>query len=298
MKLQTAKPFLELNSSSSENWINRLEHSVGLLGWPYDGTTSFRPGTRFGPTAAREASFGIETYCPILDRDYTDGSNCLDLGDLPFSTGSIAGLGAEVFDWLRHLPPHLKILLVGGEHSLTYYPVKALLERYPNLRIIQLDAHTDLRKEYLEDPLSHASVFYRIKNLLKDPQSQLCQYGIRSGTQEEFRWMKENKTLVSSEEELWDRLKSFGQAPIYLSVDLDFFDPSLVSGTGTPEAGGPDYRFFERFLDQARSLNLVGADVMELSPSWDSTGVSSTVAAKVIRSLLILMQRSFGDDKG
>lgn len=259
---------------------------VGLFGVPYDGTTSFRPGTRFGPAAIREVSSGLETYCPQLDRDLEDLAFA-DLGavDIPFgapepvveavrqATEAVLGLG-------------LKPLMLGGEHSISSGAVAAVARQHPDLVLVQLDAHADLRQEWLGAHHSHACAMRRCLEVL--PSQQLLQIAIRSGTREEFSELRQSGRLVAIDA-IAERLRPLRGKPLYLTVDLDWFDPAVMAGTGTPEPGGFLWSHFTELVAELRHHQLVAADVVELAPQLDPSGVSSVLAAKVVRSLLLLL---------
>ena len=260
---------------------------IGLFGVPYDGTTSFRPGTRFGPAAIREVSQGLETYCPQLEMDLEDLAFA-DLGavDIPFgapepvveavqqATGTVLDLG-------------LKPLMLGGEHSISSGAVAAVAEQHPDLVLVQLDAHADLREEWLGARHSHACAMRRCLEVL--PSGDLLQLAIRSGTRDEFQELQSSGRRITDAAALQQALKPLQGKPIYLTVDLDWFDPAVLPGTGTPEPGGFLWRDFAAVVDVLREHRLVAADVVELAPQLDTSGISSVLAAKVTRSLLLLL---------
>ena len=261
--------------------------SVGLFGVPYDGTTSFRPGTRFGPAAIREVSNGLETYCPQLNLDLEDLAFA-DLGaiDIPF------GAPEPVVAMVREattavLGQGLKPLMLGGEHSISSGAVAAVAERYPDLLLVQLDAHADLRDEWLGARHSHACAMRRCLDVL--PSGDLLQLAIRSGTKEEFSELQRTGRRMANVAALGEALASAQGRPIYLTVDLDWFDPAVLPGTGTPEPGGYRWQDFAELVHVLRPHHLVAADVVELAPQLDGSGVSSVLAAKVTRSLLLLL---------
>ena len=267
---------------------------VSLLGVPYDGTCCFRPGARFGPSAIREDSYGIETYCPQLDLDLED-INFTDIGSLDVPLGD-AELTLDYISDATNilLKNNLKPLIIGGEHSITIGIIKSIITNYPDLIMLQLDAHADLRDEWLGSKLSHACTMKRCLEIL--PSKKIFQIGIRSGTKSEFLEMNNSKRLIQhtlgeNAKSLEKALKSFKGRPIYLTFDLDWFDPSVMPGTGTPEPGGYFWGDFAAIVNVIKSHNLIGADVVELSPKLDNTGISSILAAKVIRSLIMLLDK-------
>ena len=260
---------------------------VGLFGVPYDGTTSFRPGTRFGPAAIRDVSNGLETYCPQLDLDLEDLAFA-DLGavDIPF------GAPEPVLEAVRDstqavLNRGLRPLMLGGEHSITAGAVAAVARRHPDLVLVQLDAHADLRDSWLGSHHSHACAMRRCLEVL--PSQQLFQLSIRSGTRVEFEELHSSGRLMADVEALATALEPLRGRPLYLTVDLDWFDPAVLPGTGTPEPGGYLWSDFAALVDVLRRHQLVAADVVELAPQLDPSGVSSVLAAKVTRSLLLLL---------
>ena len=260
---------------------------VGLFGVPYDGTTSFRPGTRFGPAAIREVSQGLETYCPQLDLDLEDLTYA-DLGavDIPFGAPEPV-VNAVQQATTAVLDLGLNPLMLGGEHSISSGAVAAVANQHPDLVLVQLDAHADLREEWLGARHSHACAMRRCLEIL--PSQTLFQLAIRSGTREEFNELHESGRLMPSIDALQQALAPLKGKPIYLTVDLDWFDPAVLPGTGTPEPGGFLWRDFAAVVDLLRGHRLVAADVVELAPHLDSSGVSSVLAAKVTRSLILLM---------
>ena len=257
---------------------------VGLFGVPYDGTTSFRPGTRFGPAAIREVSSGLESYCPQLDLDLEDLAFA-DLGalDIPFGAPEPVVMAVQRATEAV-LALGLKPLMLGGEHSISSGAVAAVAAQHPDLVLVQLDAHADLREEWLGARHSHACAMRRCLEVL--PSQQLLQIAIRSGTREEFSELRATGRLVAIEQ-LVQTLQPLRGKPIYLTVDLDWFDPAVLPGTGTPEPGGFMWNHFAELITELSQHNLVAADVVELAPMLDPSGVSSVLAAKVVRSLLL-----------
>ena len=260
---------------------------IVLYGAPFDGTTSYRPGTRFGSNAIRRESYGLETYSPYQDADLTDCSIC-DTGDIELIIGETkTALGqiearAEAFLRDGKLP-----FLLGGEHLVTLPAVRAAFRKYPDLRIVHFDAHADLRSDYLGNPLSHACVLRRCQEFLGD--GKIFQFGIRSGDREEFRWgaghVRTQRYDFSGLSEVLDNLKEY---PVYFTLDLDVLDPSVFPGTGTPEPGGVSFDELRRAATEVCArCRLVGCDVNELSPAYDPSGSSTAVACKVVREMLL-----------
>ena len=262
--------------------------NVVLFGAPFDGTTSFRPGTRFAPSTIRPDSYGLETYSPYLDLDLSD-YKLSDIGDvdLPFgnTTRALTLLNETATTIIK---ADKKPLMIGGEHLVSLPVIKALSRRYPDLHIIHFDAHTDLREDYLGEPLSHASVIRRAWDLLGD--GRIFQFGIRSGLKSEFEWAKSHTSLQRfNTNGLLETITALKGKPVYLTIDLDVLDPSIFPGTGTPEPGGITMKELLDALIALKELPLVGADIVELSPHYDTSGVSTAVACKIIREVSLLL---------
>lgn len=266
-----------------------LDARIVLYGAPFDSTTSYRPGARFGSHAIRSESYGLESYSPYQDRDLLDCA-VFDSGDLELPIGDASLVLEEIEARAAQILQDGKLpFLLGGEHLVTLGAVRAVHRRYPDLRILHFDAHADLREDYLGVKLSHACVLRRCWELLGD--GKINQFGIRSGDREEFLWGAEH---VSTHKFDFDGLQktvaSLGDAPVYLTVDLDVLDPSIFPGTGTPEAGGVGFLDLLRALSTVcASANIVGCDANELAPNLDPSGVSTAVACKVVRELLLAL---------
>ena len=266
--------------------------SIVLYGAPFDSTTSFRPGARFGPSAIRKESFGLETYSPYQDKDLTDYA-LFDSGDIELCFGDTNRALADIQARAEIIFDDGKVpLLIGGEHLVTLGAVRAAAVRYPDLHIIHFDAHADLRSDYLGAELSHACVLRRCHDLLGD--GRIHQFCIRSGEREEFRFANEHtdmhKFTTEGLNETAAELKK-SNAPVYFTIDLDCLDPSVFPGTGTPEAGGITFLQLLDAIKIAAECNIIGADVNELAPMLDTSGVSTAVACKVLRELLLALSK-------
>ena len=257
-----------------------------LLGIPYEGTACFRKGAASGPDAIRQVSDGLESYSPVLDRDL-QSSPFTDLGNLVLDGGHPEAIAAQVRDACGHLfSQQTTPVLLGGEHSFTPGAVGAALQVRPGLAVLQLDAHADLREQWTGTRWSHACAMRRVLELI--PREKLLQCGIRSGTAEEFKELRGSECLVSPEAAgLRQALTSLGMAPLYLTLDLDLFDPAVLPGTGTPEPGGIDWSTFVELMQVIPWERVVACDIVELAPTLDPTGCSSLLAAKVVREILL-----------
>lgn len=261
---------------------------IVLFGAPYDGTSSYRAGSRFAGSAMRSESFAIETYSPYQDKDLGEIA-VFDAGDLELAFGNTARALDEIETFVRQVLDDGKMpVMLGGEHLVTLGAVRAVRDKYPHVHIIHFDAHTDLRDDYLGEKLSHATVMRRVWELLGD--GRVFQFGIRSGDKSEFEWAKghvfTNRFNLEALPEVVERLKG---VPVYVTIDLDVMDPSIFPGTGTPEAGGVSFKELLEGILLFSGLDIVGCDVNELAPGLDTSGVSTAVACKVLRELLLVV---------
>ena len=271
---------------------NFEEASIVLYGAPFDSTTSFRPGARFGPSAMRYESFGLETYSPYQDKDLIDIS-VFDSGDLELCFGSSEIALSDIQKRAEEILKAEKFpLLLGGEHLVTLGAVRAAAAKYPDLHIIHFDAHADLRDDYLGAKLSHACVLRRCHEIVGD--GHIHQFCIRSGEREEFQFASRHTDFhpftFEGLEETVRELKE-KQVSVYFTIDLDCMDPSVFPGTGTPEAGGVSFLELLKAIRTVSQANLVGADVNELAPMLDASGVSTATACKVLRELLLAIAK-------
>ena len=274
-------PFLD------RNWIGQNEDygssNIVMLGLPFDGTVSYRCGSRFAPEQIRLASWGLEDYSPRFDKHLQD-VNFHDAGDLEFPLGntykSLDIIEQNVEDIYMD---GKRVVGIGGEHLLTLPEIKAVSKFYKDLAVVHFDAHTDLREEYLGEEMSHSAVIRHVSKIVG--AENIKQIGIRSGMKEEWEFMKKHRTLISEFSGL-DVLKN---KKIFVTVDLDVLDPSVMPGTGTPESGGFSFNQLIEWFEYLKDFDIVGADVVELAPDYDASGVSTAVATKVIRELLMIM---------
>lgn len=262
---------------------------IAILGLPFDGTCSYKPGCRFGPQSIRDASWGLEEYCPELDAEL-DGEKIEDLGDLRLPISGASRVVDQIYETASELLANNKRLMCfGGEHLVTYPLVKAYAEKYPEITLLHFDAHADLRDNYLGERLSHAAAISLCLSVI-DPDS-LKQFGIRSGTRDEFDLIRKHETLHPVNAEGAAKALSGSTGPLYITVDIDVFDPGLAPGTGTPEPGGVSYSDFSSCLRgiAAAGRPIVGCDVVEVSPPCDPAGITAVLGAKIARRLLMLM---------
>lgn len=264
------------------------ESDFVIFGAPFDSTTSYRPGTRFASAAIRNESYGIETYSPYQDKDLEDIS-VFDGGDLELPFGSPERALTQIRKFTEQILKDGKCpFMIGGEHLVTLGAVEAVFSKYPDLHILQFDAHTDLRKEYLGVEKSHATVIRRCHDLVGD--GHIFQFGIRSGERDEFMWAKEHTYLHKFNfDTLEDIVEQLQGKPVYFTLDLDVLDPSQFPGTGTPEAGGVTFLQLMDALKLVSKLNVVALDISELSPPYDTSGASTAMACKLVREILLYL---------
>lgn len=260
---------------------------IVMFSAPFDSTTSFRPGTRFGPNAIRNESYGIETFSPYMNKDLTE-KHIIDIGDLDI----VYGNSRETLNIIKNatskiLKDDKKPILIGGEHLVSLGSIEACFEENKEMVLLHFDAHADLRDEYLGEELSHATVIRRAWDLLGD--GKIYQFGIRSGDKSEFEWSNKHTHMEKfNYSTLKDVIEDIKDKPIYVSIDLDVLDPSVFPGTGTPEAGGIFFQDIINILKQLIGLNIVGFDLVELAPNYDNSGISTAMAVKILREVLLI----------
>lgn len=263
------------------------QSKVVVVGAPLDQTTSFRPGTRIGPGRIRELSYGLEDYSPYLN-DSLNEKSFYDLGDIELPLGNL-NKSLEMIELTAHqIVKDGKIpLFIGGEHLITYPVIKQVASKYPKMKVIHFDAHADLRDSFFGERLSHATVLRRVCECIQD--KHLYQFGIRSGVEEEFEFAKEhvNTFLVDVKEPFLNSFEQFKDFPVYVTFDIDVIDPAYAPGTGTQEPGGCTSKEVFEIIKTFRELEIVGFDLVEVSPPLDFSERTCLLAAKIIRELLI-----------
>lgn len=269
------------------------EADIVLFGAPFDSTTSYRPGARFGSSAIRHESYGLETYSPYQNLDLTD-YKIFDSGDIELCFGSAEAALKDIEDRADRILKDGKLpVMVGGEHLVTLGMVRSALKRWPDMHVIHFDAHADLREDYLGVRLSHACVIRRCQELMGD--GRIHQFCIRSGKRAEFEFAKKHtqmhcfnlEGLTALVEELEQK-----NTPVYFTVDLDCLDPSAFPGTGTPEAGGISFTELLEGIVKVSKTNVVAADINELAPMLDTSGASTALACKVLREMLLALLKN------
>ncbi|EOR24095.1 agmatinase [Cytobacillus oceanisediminis] len=273
-----------------KSFPNYEESQVVLYGMPMDWTVSFRPGSRFGPARIREVSVGLEEYSPYLDRELEE-VKYFDAGDIPLPFGNPQRSLDMIEEFVGKVLGDNKFPLgMGGEHLVSWGVFQAMYKKYPDLAIIHMDAHTDLRDEYEGEPLSHSTPIKKVANLI-GPKN-VYSFGIRSGMKEEFQWAKEVGMHISKFEvlePLKEILPTLAGRPVYVTIDIDVLDPAHAPGTGTVDAGGiTSKELLASIHEIARSnVQVVGADLVEVAPIYDPSEQTANTASKLIREMIL-----------
>ncbi|MFD2170292.1 agmatinase [Tumebacillus lipolyticus] len=268
---------------------NYEEATAVIYGMPMDWTVSFRAGTRLGPQRVREVSILLEEYSPYLDKHLEEVAY-FDAGDVPLSFGNPARSVEQLYDYVKQLLADGKFPLgIGGEHLVSWGPVRAVQEKYPDLVVVQFDAHADLREDYEGEPYSHATVLRKVCDVVGP--NNVYQFGIRSGTREEFKYGRENTNFYPFDvlEPLQGVIDELKGRPIYLTIDIDVVDPAEAPGTGTLDAGGITARelFKALYLMRDAGLNIVAFDLVEIAPVYDPSEKTQILASKIVREVLL-----------
>ncbi len=272
---------------STENYEDA---SIVMVGVPMDFTCSFRPGTRFGPQKIREISIGIEEYSIYMDKSLEDYTY-FDSGDLDLPFGNVEKSLEIIGQATKEILEDNKFpLFIGGEHLISVPVIKEVYNKYGDeLIVIHFDAHADLREGYLGCPNSHASAVRRLVDFM--PGKNIYQFGIRSGTKEEFEYAKANTNMFTVEvlEPLKKVVHKFKGRPVHFTLDIDVVDPAYANGTGTPEPGGISSKELIQALEVMKDLSIVGFDIVEVSPHYDQSDRTALLAAKIIRDMIMIV---------
>ncbi|APH03337.1 agmatinase [Bacillus weihaiensis] len=266
------------------------ESEAVIYGMPMDWTVSYRPGSRFGPSRIREVSIGLEEYSPYLDKEL-DEVKYFDAGDIPLPFGNPQKSIEMIEEYIDKLLAEDKYPLgMGGEHLVSWPVMKAMYKKYPDLAIIHMDAHTDLRDDYEGEPLSHSTPIKKIADLIGP--TNVYSFGIRSGMKEEFKWAKEVGMHISKFEvlePLKEILPTLAGRPVYVTIDIDVLDPAHAPGTGTVDAGGITSRELLASIHAIANsgVRVVGSDLVEVAPIYDPSEQTANTASKIIREMIL-----------
>lgn len=285
--MEAIKQYLEQKAFFMDSCTEPDKSNKVLFGIPMDSTTSFRPGTRLAPYRIREVSEGIEEFSVYQNKSLSE-LDFVDAGDLISPFGNVAETLRRTEQVAAYfLQQGKQLFAMGGEHLVSLPLIKAYRSFFPELAVIQLDAHADLREDYLGEKLSHATIMRRVSEILGD--KRVFQLGIRSGTREEIEYAARKTQLyldqfASAIDDVKQKIKD---RPVYISLDIDILDPAFAPGTGTPEAGGITSRELLAGLMQFSDLNVVGFDLVEISPPYDQGDITAILGAKIIREALL-----------
>ena len=274
---------------------------VAVIGVPTDGAQVFRTGSRFGPEAIRSASVMLRNYNPILAVDVCERLSLVDYGDVGTVPGSTAdSLERSTKGLAKVAGAGVVTLCLGGDHSVLLAELRALAAVHGPLALVHLDAHHDLWDEYFGQKFFHGSVVRRAaEEGLVDP-ARSVQAGIRGSltsgddatlpAQLGFDALTYEELAALGPASFGDRVRArAGDAPCFLSFDIDFVDPAFAPGTGTPEVGGPSSREALAYVRALTALDFRGFDCVELSPPYDPSGVTAFVAANACFEMLSLL---------
>lgn len=275
----------------SHDCENLKENSFGIIGVPFDSTTSYHSGARLGPVVVREASFGFERYNTVFNKDLTTAF--YDFGDVNVIPGNCMQTCRIIEDTVRELTDlNIRPIIIGGEHSASIGAIKVLAEKYDKLTVVHLDAHRDLAFEFIGEKYSHATVMRRAHEEGVD----LVQIGIRSASKDEEEYVKSTYNIQTFKtrdvHKHMDAIEYFLvniEGPIYISIDMDVMNPAIAPNVGNPTPGGLFVSEIETILETLCRKNIVGLDVVETASDrlGDPTAV---VAAKIIYDFLTLIE--------
>lgn len=268
------------------------EAGTVIIGVPMDYTVSYRPGSRFAPQALRNVSYALEEYSVYQQKDLADytfydwGDINLPIGNVPLSLDRIGQVAAQICQD-RKFP-----IYIGGEHLITYPIIKETAKHFADLVVIQFDAHADLRLDYLGEFNSHATVMRKVAEIIGG--QNLYQFGIRSGTKEEFAYAKSNTNMFIDRviAPLKESLPIIGDKPVYITIDIDVVDPAFAPGTGTVEPAGISSREMIEAIHAMQDLNVIGMDIVEIAPGYDQSERTALLGAKLIRESIMAYTKS------
>lgn len=276
---------------SSQDYNNS---QVVLVGAPMDFTVSFRPGTRQGPQSIRQVSVGLEEYSVMLDRDLVDYAY-FDAGDVSLPFGHVEESLARIGKVVQQILKDDKFpLVLGGEHLISLPVIEQVAKKYPGLKLLHFDAHADLREDYMGQSLSHASVIRKAVDLVGG--KNIYQFGIRSGTKDEFIFAQKNTNMFIGKvlEPLQKVLPELAGHPVHITLDIDVVDPAYAPGTGTAEPGGCSSAEILEAIYLMKDLNVVGFDLVEISPVYDHSERTAILGSKLVREAIL----AFGKRQG
>ncbi|WP_406385070.1 agmatinase [Streptomyces sp. NBC_01618] len=282
------------------------DYDIAVLGVPFDGGTSYRPGARFGPMGVRQASRHLRPKFHVeLDTAPLEALQVVDAGDVPCTPFSIDEAVAQIEGYARDVvgQSDRRIVSIGGDHTIALPMLRAARDKYGPVALVHFDAHLDTWDTYFNAPVTHGTVFRRAfeEGLLAEDKS--IHLGIRGPIYDRmdlvndkafgFRAIRAGDLDVIGIDGAVDAVRRrVGDAPVYISIDIDVLDPAFAPGTGTPEMGGLNSRELLRLLRSLDGLNIIGGDVVEVAPAYDHAEITCVAAATVVFDLITLMTKN------
>ncbi|PQZ60056.1 MULTISPECIES: agmatinase [unclassified Microbacterium] len=274
---------------------------IAVVGIPFDSGVSYRPGTRFGPSHVRESSRLLRPYNPAQDVSPFAIAQVVDAGDIPVNPFDLTEAVSEVERAALALGEQVRrIVTIGGDHTVALPLLRAVAAKHGPVAVLHFDAHLDTWDTYFGAPITHGTPFRRASEEGLIDLTASCHVGTRGPLYSKQDLEDDERlgfSIVSSEyiEEhgveagIARILQRIGDKPLYVSIDIDVLDPAHAPGTGTPEAGGLTSRELLRILRALKSQNIVGADVVEVSPAYDHAQITGIAASHVVYELLCLL---------
>jgi len=283
-----------------------LDHDIAVVGVPFDSGVTYRPGARFGPSAIREASRLLKPYHPALDVSPFAQAQVVDAGDLGVNPFNIDEAVGQIRDGVTELldRPDQRVVLLGGDHTIALPALQAMHAIHGPVALVHFDAHLDTWDTYFGAPCTHGTPFRRASEQGLIVKGHSAHVGIRGSLYDRADLLDDESlgfTVVHCRD--IDRIgvdgvisrihERVGEYPVYVSIDIDVLDPAFAPGTGTPEIGGMTSRELVAVLRAMRGLNIVGADIVEVAPAYDSGDVTAVAAANLAYELITLMADGF-----
>lgn len=274
---------------------------VAFIGVPMDIATSNRPGTRLGPRQIRDESRMLRPYNMATRAAPFDSLQVGDIGDVPINTFHLPKTVEIIERYYSEVLQHACIpLTLGGDHLITLPILRAMAKKHGPVGLIHIDAHADVNEHMFGEPLAHGTPFRRAQEEGLLAQGKVVQIGLR-GTgyaAEDFDWCRQQGFRVVTAEECWYRSlaplmeevrKQMGDTPVYITFDIDGLDPSVAPGTGTVEMGGLTSAQGLEIVRGAAGLNIVGGDLVEVSPPYDPSGNTALMGATLLYEMLCVL---------
>ncbi|KJQ55457.1 agmatinase [Microbacterium sp. SA39] len=274
---------------------------IAVVGIPFDSGVSYRPGTRFGPSHVRESSRLLRPYNPAQDVSPFAIAQVVDAGDIPVNPFDLTEAVGEVEKAAVALGEQVqRIVTIGGDHTVALPLLRAINAKHGPVAVLHFDAHLDTWDTYFGAPITHGTPFRRASEEGLIDLTASCHVGTRGPLYSKQDLVDDERlgfSIVSSEyiEEhgveaaIARILQRIGDKPLYVSIDIDVLDPAHAPGTGTPEAGGLTSRELLRILRALGARNIVGADVVEVSPAYDHAQITGIAASHVVYELVSLL---------